>query len=73
METEHDRGVASPVKPLPSGREITLCTVAADLEAAICNLDELGLSLAAARISQGLEVVREAIQNLENGGKISQD
>jgi hypothetical protein len=68
METEHDRGVAGPVEPCPSERENTLCSVAADLEAVICKLDDLGLSLAAARVSHGLEVVREAIQNLGNGG-----
>ncbi len=68
VETEHDRRVASPVESSQSGKGSALRSIAADLEAAICNLDDLGLSLAAARVSQGLEAVKDAIQNLENGG-----
>ncbi|MFM5924592.1 MAG: hypothetical protein ACKOPG_10460 [Novosphingobium sp.] len=67
MEAKQDRGVASSAKPPVSERENALCLVAADLEAAICKLDNLGLLVAAARVGHGLEVVKAAIQNLENG------
>ena len=47
---------------------VQLASAMATLESALAILDSLGMNTAAGHVSYGLEIVRDRLQSLQNGG-----
>lgn len=66
MESENEAlAEASEVGDTPSAP--ALRSLLQDLEGALVRMDEQGLSLAANHVSQGIELIRDEVNSIQNG------